>query len=132
MSAIRPPYTSAFNHYVRTQLGYKTDTPYFILGEGASCTRTGTGTSGRAMLDTSEALRSAFAKNPYMRLFVASGYYDFATPYFATEYTLNHMQLNLETRKKVVTAEYEAGHMMYIHAPSLAKLKADVTKFLEG
>ena len=131
MSAIRPPYTSAFNHYARTELGYKTDLPYFILGEGRELYKEWDWNIRQGYADTSDALRSAFAKNPYMRLFVASGYYDFATPYFATQYTLNHIPLDPETRHNIVTAEYEAGHMMYIHAPSLAKLKADVTRFLE-
>lgn len=130
MTTIRPPYTAVFNHYVRTQLGYKTDQPYYILGGGIKSPWEWNVKQGYA--DTSEALRSAFAKNPHMRLFVASGYYDLATPYFATEYTLNHMGLAEEAHSNVVTASYESGHMMYIHAPSLAKLKADVTRFLQG
>ncbi len=130
MTTIRPPYTAVFNHYVRTALGYKTDVPYHILGGGIKTPWTWGAQQGYA--DTSEALRSAFAKNPYMRLFVASGFYDLATPYFATEYTLNHMELDPETRANIVTAEYESGHMMYIHVPSLVKLKADIAQFLIG
>jgi carboxypeptidase C (cathepsin A) len=66
-----------------------------------------------------------------MKLFVASGHYDLATPYFATEYTLNHMGLDPAVRSNVTTAYYEAGHMMYIHAGELARLKKDVSGFLE-
>ncbi len=87
---------------------------------------------GPGYTDTSEALRSAFAKNPYMKLFVASGYFDLATPYFATEYTLGHMGLDGSLRKNVTTAYYDAGHMMYIRAQSLQKLKGDVAEFLRG
>jgi carboxypeptidase C (cathepsin A) len=80
--------------------------------------------------DTSEALRSAFAKNPYLKVFIAMGYYDLATPYFATEYTLSHMDIDPSLRGNIHTVDYEAGHMMYVDAKSLKKLKADVVKFL--
>jgi carboxypeptidase C (cathepsin A) len=130
MAAIRPPYTAAFNDYVRRQLGYKSDLHYYILGGGIS-TPWDFGRAG-AFADTSEALRSAFSKNPAMRLFVASGYYDLATPFFATEYTLSHMGLDPSQRQKIVTHEYEAGHMMYIKLEELAKLKTDVAAFIQS
>lgn len=128
MAAIRPPYTAAFNDYVRAKLGYKTDLPYHILGGGISTPWDWGASQGYA--DTSESLRGAFARNPFMRLFVASGYYDLATPYFATAYTLSHMGLDPSLAGNITTAEYEAGHMMYIQSKSLAKLKADVAAFL--
>ena len=78
-----------------------------------------------------ESLRSAFAKNPYMKLFVASGYYDFATPYFGTDYTLNHMRLDPSFSKNVTSEFYEAGHMMYIDLKSMAKLKKDIDAFIQ-
>jgi carboxypeptidase C (cathepsin A) len=127
MTAIRPPYTAVFNDYVRRDLGFETDREYFILGGGIK-TPWEWGT-GSGYVDTSAALERALAKNPYMRLFVASGYYDLATPYAATRYTLSHMNVAAEARK-VVTTYYEAGHMMYIHVDSLRKLKEDVAAFL--
>jgi len=127
MAAIRPPYTAMFNDYVRRSLGYKTDLVYHVLGGGIGRWDFGT---QNGFADTSEALRSAFAKNPDMRLFVASGYYDLATPYFATRYTLGHMGLDAEQRARVSTGQYEAGHMMYIDEAELAKLKRDVSAFL--
>lgn len=129
MAAIRPPYTAMFNDYVRRSLGYKSDLHYYILGGGIG--RWDWGSAGAGYPDTSESLRSAFSKNPAMRLFVARGYYDLATPYFATEYTLAHMGLEASQRARVTTAEYEAGHMMYIHAGELAKLKRDVAAFIQ-
>jgi carboxypeptidase C (cathepsin A) len=129
MSAIRSPYTAMFNHYVRGALGYKSDLTYHILGGGIG--PWDWGSAGEGFPDTSEALRSAFAKNPYMKLFVGSGFYDLATPYFATQYTLAHMGLEPSLRGNVSTADYEAGHMMYIHAGELAKLKRDVSGFLQ-
>jgi carboxypeptidase C (cathepsin A) len=128
MAAIRPPYTAAFNDYVRRSLGYKNDAEYYILGGGIASPWDFGGGNGFA--DTSEALRSAFSKNPSMRVFVASGYYDLATPFFATEYTLGHMGLDPAQRARITTHEYAAGHMMYIHVAELAKLKRDVTAFV--
>jgi carboxypeptidase C (cathepsin A) len=130
MTAIRPPYTATFNDYVRRGLGYKSDTVYHILGGGIG-TPWDFG-SGNGFADTSDALRSAFAKNPDMRVFVANGYYDLATPYFATAYTLSHMGLDEAARQRVSSGYYEAGHMMYIHEGELARLKQDVAKFLAG
>ncbi len=130
MTAIRPPYTAAFNDYVRRGLGYKSDTVYHILGGGIGTPWDFGGGNGFA--DTSDALRAAFAKNPDMKLFVASGYYDLATPYFATEYTLTHMGLDPSQRGRISTSYYEAGHMMYIHEGELARLKQDVARFLSS
>ena len=129
MAAIRPPYTATFNDYVRRTLAYKTDTIYHILGGGIAPWDYG---SPNGFADTSQALGDAFAKNPEMRLFVASGFYDLATPYFATQYTLSHMGLDAEQRARISTGQYEAGHMMYIHEGELARLKQDVSKFLAG
>lgn len=132
LAAIRPPYTAAFNDYVRRELGYKTDSQYFILGGGFDNTPWDFGPGGFGAADTSDALRQAFAKNPSMKVFVASGYYDLATPYYATKYTLNHMGLDPSMAKNVSTGEYEAGHMMYIAVEELAKLKKDVAGFIKA
>ena len=127
-SIIRPPFTSTFNNYVRSDLGYKTDLEYYILGGGIG--EWDWGSAGQGFPDTSEALRLAFVKNPYMKLFVASGYYDLATPYFATQYTLSHMNLDPQQHAKVSLGYYDAGHMMYIRTESLDKLHQDVSGFL--
>jgi carboxypeptidase C (cathepsin A) len=128
LAAVRPPYTTTFNQYVRADLGYKTDQPYHLLAE---INNWDLGARGRGFADTSDALRSAFTKNPYMKVFVASGYFDLGTPYFATQYTLSHMGLDPTLRSNITTAEYQAGHMMYLDAASLAKLKKDVSAFLQ-
>ena len=71
------------------------------------------------------------SKNPHMKVLVCSGYYDLATPFFATEYTLAHMGLDDELHPNVSVVEYEAGHMMYIHEPSLKKFKTDCVGFIK-
>ena len=75
-------------------------------------------------------LRNAFAKNPYLKVMVAAGYFDLATPYFAIEHTFNHMGLNPEMRKNVSWGYYQSGHMLYIDSDSSAKFKKDVGEFL--
>jgi len=129
MAAIRPPYTATFNDYVRRELGYKSDLEYYILGGGIG-SRWDFG-SDNEYVDVGESLRSAFAKNPHMRLYIAFGYYDAATPLFAAEYTLNHLRLDPSLRDHITRGYYEAGHMMYIQLPSLAKLSREVAGFVQ-
>ena len=128
-AAIRPPYTSTFNNYVRGELGFKSDLEYYILGGGiTSPWNWGT---NNGYVDTSVALRNALAENPYLKVFVAMGYYDMATPYFAVDYTLHHISLDPALLRNISVDHYEAGHMMYIDEKSLVKLRSDVGKFME-
>ena len=122
LAAVRASYTSTFNQYIRTELGYKTDVPYYILGEGV-----GRWDWPREMgyPATTGPLRDAMAKNPHMKVLIASGYYDLATPYRAVEHSLASLGLDPILRKNLSTETYEAGHMMYLHAPSLMKMKRD-------
>ncbi len=129
LAAVRPPFTAAFNDYVRNGLGYKADREYYILGGGIGHWDWGTNNS---FADTSEALRSAFAKNPHMKLFVASGTFDLATPYMSAEYTLNHLGLDPAARQNITAVRYDAGHMLYTDAPSRARLKRDVAAFIRS
>ena len=69
-------------------------------------------------------------QNPFLKVFVGNGYYDLATPFFATEYTFDHLELDPSLQAHITMDYYEAGHMMYLHQPSLAKLKADLARFL--
>lgn len=124
-----PPYKSTYLQYVHQDLGYETDLPYYIF-EGIK-EPWDWGSAGQGMPDVSESLRKALAKNEHMKVFIASGYFDLATPYFATEYTLSHMGTDAALRGQFRTAEYESGHMMYIHEPSLEQLKADVAGFVQ-
>jgi len=132
MTAIRPPFTAMMNDYARRGLGWEDDLEYFALGGGiTSPWDWGVAQSpfGQGYADTSESLRAAMEKNPFMKVFIASGYYDLATPFHAVEYTVSHMGLPPALRKNFRWKEYESGHMMYIHVPSLAKLRADAEAF---
>jgi carboxypeptidase C (cathepsin A) len=126
--AIVPPYTSMLNQYMREALGYETDREYNILSFDVN--QKWEWDKGQ-FTDTSEKLRAGLAKNPYLKIFLALGYYDLATPYFAAEYTFSHMGIDPELRPAVITADYEAGHMVYLDVTSLEKLKADVAAFMQ-
>jgi len=130
MNAIRPPYTAMFNQYVRTDLGYKSDLEYYILGGGFRFDEWDWGVQRGGFPDTAQALKDAFDKNPFMKLFVGSGYFDLATPYFGTQYTLNHMGLDADQHKRISLGYYGAGHMMYIQDQSLGELKKDIGSFM--
>ena len=130
MNAIRPPYTAAFNDYVRRDLGYKSDVEYYILGGGITSPWNWNTNNGYA--DTSIPLRDAMAKNPYMKIFIGCGYYDMATPFYAAEYTVSTLNLDPSLRKNIAFNYYEAGHMMYIEKNSLKKLKDDAAAFIQS
>ncbi len=84
MLAIKPPYTSMFNDYARTELEIETDLTYEPLS--LKVNEKWEWEKGK-LPNTAETLRSAVAKNPFMKVFVGQGYYDLATPHFATEYS---------------------------------------------
>jgi carboxypeptidase C (cathepsin A) len=129
MTAIRAPFTAIFNDYARRELGYESDLHYYILGGGTGPWDYGQGGNNR-FVDTADALRQAFAKNPYMRVYVGSGYYDLATPYFATEYTFSHMRLPAKYKPQITTKMFQAGHMFYSLKPALAELSKDIEAFV--
>jgi len=129
-AAIQGLYTGAMNGYVREQLGYSSDLRYEILTNVWPWSFRGVGDN--QYLNVAERLRKAMHRLPEMRVFIANGYYDLATPYYATEYTLSHMFLRPELRDQVEMHYYESGHMMYQERSSLIKLKADLDAYYES
>lgn len=125
---IQGTYTATFNQYVRSELGYETDLPYEILT--AKVRPWDYGDFANRYVDVAETLRSAMSKNPFLKVFVANGYYDMATPFMATEYTMSHLDLDPELAGNIDMAYYEAGHMMYVHKPSLKQLADDLRQFV--
>jgi carboxypeptidase C (cathepsin A) len=75
-------------------------------------------------------LASAIRKNPHLKVFSANGYFDLATPFYLTEFDLNHMQLPEELRGNVQYGYYPSGHMIYLNVDSLHQLRADLEKFI--
>ena len=127
---VNGPYTAAFNDYIRTELKFETDTPYEILSDKVWMQWSYSYFQNQ-YVNVAETLRGAMTFNKYLKVFVANGYFDLGTPYSATEYTFDHLGLDESLRKNISMAYYEAGHMMYVHMPSLKKLKKDMTKFIK-
>ncbi|SET82712.1 S10 family peptidase [Nonomuraea wenchangensis] len=130
MNAIMGPYSAALNHYLRTELDYANDLPYELLTsrvhpwsykefEGAH-------------VQVVDKLAAAMRANPHLRVHVACGYHDGATPYFAAEHSFAHLPVPPELAANVEFAYYEAGHMMYVHEPSRLRQSADLAAFVRG
>jgi carboxypeptidase C (cathepsin A) len=128
LAAIVGPYTATFHDYVRGDLKFESDLFYEYL-------------TGRVRpwsyepyenryVNVAETLRVAMTQNPFLRVFVGKGYYDLATPFYAAEYTFDHLSLDDSLHGHLSGGYYEAGHMMYVHQPSLVKLKQDLSQFI--
>jgi carboxypeptidase C (cathepsin A) len=126
-SAIQGPYTATLNDYVRRDLGFDSDLAYEILSGRVRPWNFGDAENRYA--EVAEGLRGAMSRNPDLKIFVANGYYDLATPYFATQYTFDHLGLDASLWRNITMTYYESGHMMYIHKPSLLQMKQDLAKF---
>ncbi len=124
-----PPFMAAFMTYVRDDLGVETDLSYQPLSEDVN--EKWAWENGELPY-TGEALRSAIAKNPFMKTFVAQGYFDLATPHFATQYMISHMNVDSELMPNITTRFYEAGHMFYLDRRSLAAFRSDVAAFVQS
>jgi carboxypeptidase C (cathepsin A) len=129
-SAIMGEYTAVMNDYVRRELKYETDQPYEILT--GKVRPWSFDKAQNRYVDVGETLRGAMSQNPYLKVFVGNGYYDLATPFAATRYTFNRMQLDPEVRKNLSMDYYEAGHMMYIDKRQHARLSAAIRSFIKG
>ena len=129
-SAIAGAYTGAFNDYVRRELKFENDMPYEIISDLYETWDYSK--HQNQFLDVAETLRQAMSKNPFLKIFVANGYYDLATPYFATRYTFNHLGIDAGLLANISMGYYDAGHMMYVHEPSLARLKDDLAAFVDS
>jgi carboxypeptidase C (cathepsin A) len=127
-SAIMGPYAAGLNHYVRAELGYVNDLPYEVITdkvhpwsykefEGSAVTVT-------------DRLAAAMRANPHLKVHVAFGYHDGATPYFAAESVLAHLAIPAELHGNISREYYEAGHMMYVHEESRVKQSADLAAFI--
>ncbi|HEY6937866.1 MAG TPA: peptidase S10 [Terriglobales bacterium] len=132
-SALLPPFTAMFNNYVRNDLGYKTDMPYFVFAMGEGLWRQWNwGSAVKGYPDTATALREAMVKDPYLKVVVLEGYYDLATPYYAANYVIDHLNLPAGFRKSISVETYDSGHMVYVNEQALAKLKQDVVRLMDS
>jgi carboxypeptidase C (cathepsin A)/subtilisin family serine protease len=129
-AATHPPFTSVFNNYLRTELGFKTDLPYYTRAQDADSSSWNWGSAIEGFPDTASAIHEAILKNPYLKVLVMEGYYDLATPFSAANYTIDHLDLPTQYRQNIFFATYEAGHMVYLPQAGLQKMKADMANFV--
>lgn len=130
LTDISGPYTATINDYMRRELKFESDLPYEILNP--KVWPWSYAEFENSFVNVAETLRRAMTINPHLKVYVASGYYDLATPYLATDYTMSHLGLDASLGQNISTKYYEAGHMMYIHLPSLAQMKTDLADFLRA
>lgn len=126
--AMTDAYVGTFTRYVRDDLGFKVDRPYIggaRIGGQWKFRRTNSIVAPNGARD----LRDAMTKNPYLRVLSVNGYYDLATPFFGTEYTLNHLGLDPALRSHVSFGFYKSGHMIYHNDEARRALKADLVRF---
>jgi carboxypeptidase C (cathepsin A) len=130
IDAIMGPYTAALNHYVREELGYRSDLPYEILTDRVRpwSFKEFEGQHVHVLDKLAEAMRA----NPHMRVHVACGYHDAATPYFAAEHAFAHLEIPAEVAANIEFAYHQAGHMMYLHEPSRLAQSAQLAAFVRG
>ena len=130
--AITSAYTAGINLYLSTELKVKIDRPYRTSNRslGGKWSWRPVPDSQRwepSYVNVARRLSSALRRNGDLRVMVANGYYDFATPFFDAEFTLSRHGILPD---RITMKYYEAGHMMYVHEPDLKKLAADIRSFL--
>lgn len=118
-------FTGAFNEYLLSELKWTKPDQYFVF---ANVYPWNWGKANQAV-DMVEHLQRAMVENPDLTIFVASGVYDLATPYYATKYTFDHLGIDPSLAAKVSMHTYEAGHMMYLSPKILIKLRQDLEEF---
>lgn len=122
------PFTSAINDYFQKDLNLKEEKAYNIFGNVYPWNYSNV---QNRFLNVAESLRDAMTKNPALKVYVGSGYFDFATPYFIAGFDLAHMFLRPEVQGNIKHYFYNAGHMYYINKPDLVQFKKDVDAFFE-
>jgi carboxypeptidase C (cathepsin A) len=118
-------WVAAFQDYLRRELNWKSEMYYTVTASVQPWDQTGNNL-------VAETLRSAMTQESSLKVLVVCGYYDFATPFFGIEYTVDHMSLEPSIRKNISFAYYESGHMVYIDEKAHAKLHNDVDAFING
>jgi carboxypeptidase C (cathepsin A) len=137
-TGITGAFVSAFHHYLASDLGFTSEMTYrpTYYSAGLQWSFLHRPPNGRGAYDVNMAdvaldLSAAMRENPHLLLYSLNGLYDFATPFFGTEYDLGHMQLNAATKGNVKFAYYPSGHMVYLNPEALHAMKGDLARFYD-
>ena len=136
-TAISGAFTAAWNTYVRDELKFGQDKDYITLSELAEPAWDWKHNSGEnfgfpGAPNVEGDLVQAMIFNTHLQVQVENGLFDLATPFFATEYTMDHLGLSEKLRSQIRLDYYDAGHMMYVREADLAKLKGNIATFIDG
>jgi carboxypeptidase C (cathepsin A) len=136
-TGITGAFVAALHNYLETELKYESTDAYRPSADtfGKWEWKHASGGRGAGGLQTyvyvAGDLASAIRKNPHLRVFSANGYFDLATPFYATEYDLDHMELEPALRGNVEFGYYPSGHMIYLNVDALHKLRDDLAGFID-
>ena len=127
-AAIDAAFTGAGNYYVRSMLHYNTTLEYRPVAYNI-IRKWDWQHNGNLPTNTAQDLARAMAFNPGLKVFSANGYYDFATPFYATVYTLNHLNIPPQLQGNISYGFYESGHMVYLHTQALRQFHDDLERW---
>jgi len=127
-SAVDAAFVGAGNFYLRQMLHYNTTMEYLPLVYSVN-RQWNWKHNGNVPTNTAQDLAEAMTFNPGLKVFAAGGYYDMATPYYATIYTLNHLNVAPLLQKNITYGFYESGHMVYLHPQALAQFHDDLERW---
>jgi len=126
-TALQGAYTALFQDYIRNDLKWESDLHYPSSGNVQPWTYV-----ENRYMDETEALRRTMTKNPFLKVFVACGYYDMATVMGGVEFNFSHLAYDRAVTDRVAFGYYEAGHMIYIRPSAHKALKQDLARFIRG
>ena len=127
-AVIMGPFSTAMNAYLREEIGVESEEVYeFITGKVHPWDYK---PFTNRYVHLGDRLTAAMTNNSHLRIFVAAGYYDLATPPAAIEHTLSHLEIDPSLRENIVVRYYDGGHMMYTNLSELEKMKADLAQFI--
>ena len=134
-AAIGAAFAAAFLDYYHGELRFGQGSTYrttnYSVGEHWKWVHR-TPKGDQPMVNSGVDLAEALVKDANLRVLVLNGYYDLATPFSATEYVMAHLGLPAGVGSRIEMKYYEAGHMMYVHPPSMAKMKRDLDAFIDS
>ena len=133
-SAIRFAYAGAFLDYYHRDLNFGAGRTYqttnYTIGAKWKWEHHPADGGLQMAVNTGYDLARALVEDPHLKVLVLNGYFDLATPFSATEYMMDHLGVGADVHARISMKYYEAGHMMYIHPPSLERMTADVDAFI--